>query len=407
MRVRYYCHYGALTGYGRAARDYLAALHRTGVWLQIVPFKSTELTSPEPRYRHLDELVVAPDRAVPADVHVFHAQPRLLEALISSRQVLGARNVALTTWETSSMPSSFVAALERFDHVIVPSRFCVDAITHDPEAQVIDKHWLIARRVVGSSIRKFSIIPHCFDPVFWNPDDPRHVLIRPQDPRTRFYTIGAWGERKNPLGILRAYLSEFSSSDEVLLTMVLDGVDLTEVRSLIARSGLAPQEMPALSIPDTTLLTEDALRLLHAQHDVFVSATRGEGWGLGLFEAACMGKHVIAPTWGGQQEFLDDYQLAERILSTLTPCFGSETRGEIINGMQTSRVSMPPGMTCKQHWAEPDLSHIAIAMRDCHMNSSDRRRRESARDDRARLVQNYSYRTVGQMFETVLQEVIQ
>jgi hypothetical protein len=44
--------------------------------------------------------------------------------------------------------------------------------------------------------------------------------------------------------------------------------------------------------------------VLHAIGDCFVSVTRGEGWGLGPFDAATLGNPVIITGWGGHLDFL-------------------------------------------------------------------------------------------------------
>lgn len=343
---------------------------------------------------------------------MVHAQPRLLEALAaegSSTTALGLHDwskprVALTTWETSELPLHFFAALDGgYDHVIVPSTFCAEAIAGD-DCTTCDKHWTVAKKVTGAL--DVIVIPHCFDPSFWNPGRIELGGARFKHPAgTRFYSSGAWGERKNPLGVLKAYLGEFSKADAVHLTMHIEGCDFGEVRSLIARSGLMPQQLPGLTVPDRTELSEFDMLCLHAENDVFVSATRGEGWGLGMFEAACMGKCVIAPSLGGQREFLAEYNGFLEVDHSLTPCFGTETRGAVVNGVQTSRVSIPPGLTCRQLWAEPDLAQLARWMRRTHQTPWFQGTK-AAIADRAQLESYYSYDNVGDMFHKALQEMI-
>ena len=338
MRIRYYCHYGHLTGYGRAARDYLAALHRVdGLELEIAALGGDAgCASPEPRYSHLDDLARQWQEpwATTPDLEIYHAPPRVLAALAGAADTpRRAKRVALTTWETMPLPDEFVVALRAYDDVIVPSEFCADLVNlalHD-----------------GVSNNLPHIIPHCFDESFWSaPAADTSFARQARGDTFRFYTIGAWGERKNSLGILRAYLHAFSKADDVQLMMLIDGADFDEIRSLIARSGIPAGELPELFVPDRTL-DERELVELHGSADCFVSATRGEGWGLGLFEAAVMGRHVIAPLWGGQSDFLDDYAWARAIPFQMTPCFGAEQRVRVDDDggrkVQVSKVSLPPG----------------------------------------------------------------
>jgi len=205
VRIRYFCHYGQLTGYGRAARDYLAALalhlrhldiiHEpaAGVatersWagetfhLDIVAYEDLHpradlpparytACSPEPRYQHLDELVVGYRDLVAADVEIHHAPPRLLAQI--ARGETGAaleigpiaparRRVAVTTWETDVFPAEYAAIYRGrttpevgFDRVILPSRF---------SAEPIANAFMNDMQVESGGTKA---IPHCYDPEFW------------------------------------------------------------------------------------------------------------------------------------------------------------------------------------------------------------------------------------------------
>lgn len=363
--LRYYCHYGSLTGYGRAARDNLLALARFApdLRLEIIDLGSEGSSrSPEPRYRALDELVLGrgalPEvRALeaggypPPDVALYHAPPRTL-ATLEWPEAPTVKRIAYTTWETSRLPPEYQAPLfARYDRILTPSRYSLAAIGGVSTYE---------------EAKKLAVVPHGFDPTFWTMADPRG-----RDGSTRFYTIGAWGERKNPLGVLKAYLAAFTAVDPVTLVMILEGVDLAAVRATIACSGLPDSQIPKMIIPSETALDEQQLLELHQGGDCFVSATRGEAWGLGMFESAVMGNRVIAPRHGGQSDFLENYHLSYEVNATLTPCFGSEVRGPIVEGphglMQSSTVAIPPGVTCKQDWYDPDIGGLADAMAAAHL----------------------------------------
>ena len=389
MRIRWFCHWGKLTGYGRAARDYLAALSSIeGVELEIGSLGDAGCKSPEPRYQYLDKFVVPWDRVKgTVDVEVYHAIPRVLAALEPVTRDRGKR-VALTTWETSSMPMPLLEPLTKFDAVITPSEFCCDAIGG-------------AGLVPYSAIR---LIPHCFDEDFWPDPVPDERTDRPY----RFYSLGAWGERKNTLGLLRAYLHGFSKEDNVSLVLMIDNANFDELRSTIARSGLAPAEMPQLVVPDH-ILEEEELVALHAESDCFVTATRGEGFGLGMFEAAIMGRHVIAPLCGGQSDFLDDYAFARAVPFQATPCWGGENRARIEEQdgkrYQVSTVDLPPGINCRQSWADPDLSMLAAQMRALYDARNNLRTDQELADARRAFEERFGYDAIGPLLAITLREI--
>lgn len=402
MRIRYHCHFGRLTGYARAARDYLLALHDVDDIQLEIAVLGDDLESPEGRYGALDSLAVRFDQVVGGvDLEIFHAPPRVLAALDAQHLksleeditpvTAPAKRVAIVTWETSTLPRQFQQVLSHFDAVIVPSHFCAAVIGAELPPRV-----------------PIHVVPHCFDEDFW----PLNHKVRGAERPYRFYSVGAWGERKNPLGVVRAYLHEFTKLDHVQLMLVCEGADLDEVRSLVARSGLPAEMLPELHVPHHgpgTFLDEDELVELHLEGDCFVSATRGEGWGLPMFEAAIVGKRVIAPQHGGQLDFLAHYPWYSPVAYQLTPCFGSEQRDRVVEHagqqVQMSRVTMPPGVDCKQLWAEPDLKSLAAAMRTAYLGSTIGRSLPDATTERAALEARFGYKTVGPLLANLLRGI--
>jgi glycosyltransferase involved in cell wall biosynthesis len=51
-------------------------------------------------------------------------------------------------------------------------------------------------------------------------------------------------------------------------------------------------------------ISGSVINAIHAAGDAYVSLTHGEGWGLGAFDAATLGKPVIITGWGGQLDYL-------------------------------------------------------------------------------------------------------
>jgi len=345
MRIRYYCHFGHLTGYARAAHDYLKALDECaeGCTLEIYPLGEGAGTDLEPRYHDISRFVTTERTSLP-DVAIYHSAPSQLARLAEADEFAEPREarVAVTTWETDAFPSRFLDPIASAFHLLlVPSEFCADAF-------------------VPFTVQ-VRVVPHCFEPEFWQPSG------EPHEGPYRFYSLGAWCARKNPEGLLRAYLHEFDANDDVVLTYFGAGVDVSAARSLIARTGIPMEELPELYIPNTPL-TEQELLEAHDGGDCFVSATRGEGFGLPHFEAAIMGNRVITPMETGVDDFLAAYPLTYGVGQSYTPCFGEEVRGPVLRQggqlVQQSTISMPPGVTCKQTWGEPNLAELGIRMRE-------------------------------------------
>jgi glycosyltransferase involved in cell wall biosynthesis len=358
LKVRYHAHQLELSGYGRAAAGYIEALDLTGeVDVEVVPFKeTTNLPS--------------------ADVAIYHSTPNRLAQLPPAGNP-GEKRVAVTTWETEPFPEPFKPSLSGFDKVIVPSTFCADLL------------------------RDLSpvVIPHGFDPEEWVPSQRTS-----QDPdRTfTFYSIGAWGERKNNLGLIKAYLHAFTKADNVRLVLIADKVNFNEIHSLLARSLAPKKDWPGMVIPDQRLSDEEIISL-HRDGDCFVSATRAEGFGLPLFEAAIMGRRVIAPGWGGHTDFLR-LPSFRKVWHAMTPVFPGAEDVTIDGDQMFVSTTVAVGSDCKQKWAEPSLERLAFEMR---MTLQDFREGLDIDYHGLRLSyeKEFNYEAIGRRFLTTLKEI--
>src|SRR4051794_4126673 len=116
LSVAYHGNVTDTSGYGHAARAYVHALHRAGVELSV-----TDLT---PGRGPPDDELVASLLGPPAapDVHLFHGIPPEW-----SQRAASFRNaVAMTVWETDTMPPLWRGALNRVQEVWLPCAFNVE-----------------------------------------------------------------------------------------------------------------------------------------------------------------------------------------------------------------------------------------------------------------------------------------
>jgi glycosyltransferase involved in cell wall biosynthesis len=178
-----------------------------------------------------------------------------------------------------------------------------------------------------------------------------------------FYTIGFWSHRKAPYLALEAYWKAFNDSDRVLLIVKTATQDITRwhrpLRHGFRRRHPSPDKAaaelaakfsrpaPVVLIADESLTDEEILAL-HSIGGCFVSLARAEGWGLGAFEAARLGKPVISTGYGGQLDFLDP-DLARLVDFTMVPVYEP-----------TWSASYKPS----DLWAAPSTDHAARHMRE-------------------------------------------
>lgn len=343
LRVRYIGPFSMPSGFGQAGHDYLAALHAAGVELDIWPLTSADTANLPERYQFLLDYVQRPGFE-PTHI-VVHSIPRYSDMVLQeARPAPGAAAVLLTTWETTRLDLEAVETLNAyFDMVLVPSRFNEVAFTR-------------------SGVDRVQVVPHTWKPKHW----PR-TERRPARPFV-FYTVGVWGERKNLLGLLKAYLTTFTAGDDVVLRICTPVVPEREMQRLAENIGLATVPRVEFVGHQQRLSSDDLLRLHHTSH-CYVSATRGEAWGLGAFEAALVGNRVIMPGFGGQEDFLHNYSGWRPIGYQLTPAIAdvNQAEGPLDFGgfvVYPSSEGTSLGLAGDQHWAEPDLQAMQFAMRD-------------------------------------------
>lgn len=374
MRIAYYSHAGRQTGYGRAATSYLLGLSAI----------EDAVVTIAPLDRALDEQSVC-------DVAVYHATPAQLEAIVKAGKLGAPHVVAITTWETSIFPYRYAEMLKAFDGVVVPSRFCARVIG--------DSFSTLEGAIKGADKkRKIWIVPHAYDPAAWPLAEPERV-----DDVFTFYSIGAWSERKNMAGVIRAYLHVFDKSHRTRLVIISENARFDVIRSIIARSGLKQEDLPGLLVPDHQLSADEIYRL-HRDSDCYVTAARCEGFGLGMFEAMVMGKPIIAPGYGGQEDFLEEYDVWYKVSHQQTPVFGGEGEVDVRGEQAIAKVTLPRGADARQLWAEPNLAQMSHRMVDIFCEKPPRPRARPG--DREVLDDTYSTTVVGQQLYQVLERVI-
>lgn len=395
MKIKYYCPFGATSGYGRAAHDYAACLVRAGVELQIVPLHDVQNEDDiEPRYRWL---VPYAEKEITDPTHVIvHTIPQYAHEFVTTdlAPAKGVKKIALTTWETSKLPEVAVDRLnEHFDLTLVPSQWNEDVFR-------------------SSGVRETATAFHSFDPNWWYNPPFWNKGLDTYD----FYSISEWNDRKNIVGLLKAYYSAFGNSstavEKVRLTIVCRAYHQESVTAL--ERAMNMESLPRVDWIGQVLngqqrLSEGDLRILHQSAHCYVSLARGEGWGLPAFEAAFMGNHVIYPDHSGHQTFMHYTTKRSPIRTMETPVVDAKLEEPVsFAGLHCPATAKVPGFgfAGDQTWAEPDLEMAIAAMRDAF----DRRagadgggiHDEPIRDKYRR---KFSYEAVGAQMKKILEDL--
>lgn len=342
-------------GFGDASESYLRGLRAAGVRVSWTP-----LGWPSPAWNAAHGPVVARDLDG-AEHHDIAGLPIVHDTVVVCAPPLwhdrlrleaGTRLLtAYTTWETDRLPAESVTLLNRYDRVLVPSRF---------NASVFEASGVTS---------PLHVVPH----IARSPRLPSETSTA--NGKFIFYLIATWTTRKAILDVVLAYVTAFTDADDVLLAIHTTPEDLIAAARpcssdpaaglrrptswVSLANGLAGhRRAPPIELT-TRRLTPDQVEMLHARGDCFVSLSRGEGWGLGAFDAAVFGNPVIVTGWGGTLEFLPngypyrvDYDL--ELTTSDAPDLWWEPR---------------PG----ERWARARIEHGAILMRRAYEHRDEAR----------------------------------
>jgi ADP-heptose:LPS heptosyltransferase/2-polyprenyl-3-methyl-5-hydroxy-6-metoxy-1,4-benzoquinol methylase len=346
IRLNYYGGVSDVSGYGEAARIYVHALHAAGVKVSVI---DTGARPPQ----IVDPLIASLiGNDTDADFHLFHGIPPYW-----ARSAYALRNViAMTVWETDTMPTQWRNPLSHAIDVWLPCSFNVEVFA----------------RALG---RPTFCLPHALAAPERNDETqalPHDLVLAPND--FVFYGIFEWQDRKNPNGMIEAFLRAFPQEcDAVLIIKSNPGAlavatrTLKEIRAVAGSNGRVVLRCQAWS--------QGQIRALQARGDCYVSLHKGEGWAYPLFEAAGRGTPVIATGQGGPLDYLDAQY---HWLVHYTQAAVTQRYHYYHSGMR---------------WAEPDIAHASEGMHWVFENRAAARRR--AAQAALRLKSAYSLERVG------------
>lgn len=387
LRIKYLGHVGTLSGFAYGAMDTLDALRAAGVEFDFLLNPDADPRGVPARYGWMRDCIEQKPTGWASHVFV-HCVPAVAEGWAERvPEAWQVPTILLTTWETTKLPQEYVAPLNRFDAVIVPCTWNAEVLR-------------------DAGVGRVHVVPHNFQRDWWfAPRPPRPAAPQP----FRFYSILTWSERKNALGLLKAFWVEFRDPAEhskVLLSIVTPNYNEDEVGGVQRGLGLpayAPVQYLGMA---PNRLTDEAVRELHWAADCYVSAARGEGWGLGAFEAALVGNTVIAPNYGGFKDFLSyaarSYPVRCFDTPAVTPLTVSQTRIESA-GLTLRPVlhNQPLGIRGDQHWAEPDLMQLRTFMRRAFERGAPPEASVAA--SRAELLARFGSEAVGKLLVSILE----
>jgi GT2 family glycosyltransferase/glycosyltransferase involved in cell wall biosynthesis len=186
-------------------------------------------------------------------------------------------------------------------------------------------------------------------------------------------------ERYGTTRLLEAYWRAFSARDDVVLVLKDYGAASgdTTLRHLLAQH----KDKAAVEYL-TEFTSKEKLIELYKSCDAFVSAHRGEGYGMKILDALACGLPVVTPLFGGPTDFCTPSNCLP-VDFTLTPV------GDCLD-TRALRITNAP------MWAEPDLESLTTQLRRV-VEDRDLARQvgERARQD---VVERFTWRSAAQQF---------
>lgn len=197
-------------------------------------------------------------------------------------------NIANTTFETDRLAQTWVRRLNHFDEVWV---YCTFNRT----------------TFASSGVKKpIRVIPHFIDMKQFAPQGDQLPLPVPQTYKFLSVFDLRPDNRKGSDVLLRAYLNEFSSKDDVCLVIkIRDRSATPKLKEIIDAHPKSTKNKPSIYIMDRMLPAAELLGLYRAC-DAFVLPTRGEGWGRPFFEVMLMEMPVLGTNWSGHTDFMKE-----------------------------------------------------------------------------------------------------
>jgi len=263
-------------------------------------------------------------------IHVNADQVPIFAAARGDEYFRGHYNIGCWFWELSQFPEEWYSSFKPFDEIWAASSFIQDSIARVSPVPVVRMPLaLIPQPAIDHNLNRSH---------FGLPFDVFIFLFT--------FDFASILERKNPVGLIKAFKLAFGDREDVMLLLK------------VAHSDDYPAELELLKTAACSnnirifdrLLIRPEMDALFSISDCFVSLHRSEGFGIPIAEAMLLEKPVITTAYSANMDFttpansfLVKYKLVE-----IDRDYGPYRRGWV--------------------WADPDLDHAAGLMRYAYEN---------------------------------------
>jgi hypothetical protein len=263
--------------------------------------------------------------------HINADQVPIFAAMKGNEYFRGRYNIGCWFWELSQFPQEWYSSFQPFHEIWAASSFIQDSLARVSPVPVVR---------IPLALPVESPIDH---------DLNRSAFGLPFDAFIFLFTFDFASvlERKNPLGLIKAFRMAFGDRSNVLLLLK------------VIRSESYPSELNMLRAACSTnnvrildrVLSRLEMNTLISISDCFVSLHRSEGFGFSIAEAMLLEKPVIVTAYSANMDFTTPANsfLVKYKLTGIDHDYGPYRKGWV--------------------WADPDLEHAAELMRYAYENS--------------------------------------
>lgn len=221
------------------------------------------------------------------NINLIHINPDEMKLLYTRMDAAAWKkryNIAFWLWELEEIPESWKTYFPLLDEIWTPSEFISQSL----------------RKVTDLPV---TTIPYCVKA----PAESQYTRTYFKLPEDKFlflamYDSNSTRERKNPMGVIRAFKKAFSPDDKNV-GLVLK-VNNAREEDMALLKGMLKDYDNIYYV--TEIMSKVEVNSLIKAADVFVSLHRAEGFGLVMAEAMLNGTPVIATNWSSNTEFMNE-----------------------------------------------------------------------------------------------------
>jgi len=191
-------------------------------------------------------------------------------------------------WEFTTHRNDFTEIFKQADEIWTPSSYSRQSFINS-----------------GLDFNKVQVIPNGIDPVLFTPVGQKYELVT--DKKFKLLFVGGTIFRKGIDVLIKAYLNEFTSKDDICL-VIKDMGGSSFYKNMNFKDAILDiqknPDSPEIIYIDANL-TEEEMASLYRACNLFVSPYRGEGFSLPALEAMASGLPVMVTKGGATDDFVD------------------------------------------------------------------------------------------------------